>query len=186
MWYRLAVRLKEKMIINSKNTTEMMKKMFLGVAFALAALMPVNAQRNAKAQNISPEQAIEMRTNRMAKRLMLDDATTAKFTPIYKEYLTELQECTKNCPNAANCPANGQKCAAMTDADIEKCIEQRFDMQQKKLDIRKNYYKKLKTVLNMKQMQALFCAPAGPGRDGKCPLGNKKPAQRKQMKRNMP
>ena len=47
----------------------MMKKMFLGVAFALAALMPVNAQRNAKAQNISPEQAIEMRTNRMAKRL---------------------------------------------------------------------------------------------------------------------
>ena len=134
----------------------MMKKMFLGVAFALAALMPVNAQRNAKAQNISPEQAIEMRTNRMAKRLMLDDATTAKFAPIYKEYLTELQECTKNCPNAANCPANGQKCAAMTDADIEKCIEQRFDMQQKKLDIRKNYYKKLKSVLNMKQMQALL------------------------------
>lgn len=164
----------------------MMKKMFLGVAFALAALMPVNAQRNAKAQNISREQAIEMRTNRMAKRLMLDDATTAKFAPIYKEYLTELQECTKNCPNAANCSANGQKCAAMTDADIEKCIEQRFDMQQKKLDIRKNYYKKLKSVLNMKQMQALFCTPAGPGRDGKCPLGNKKPAQRKQMKRNMP
>lgn len=91
----------------------MMKKMFLGVAFALAALMPVNAQRNAKAQNISPEQAIEMRTNRMAKRLMLDDVTTAKFAPIYKEYLTELQECMKNCPNAANCPANGQKCAAM-------------------------------------------------------------------------
>ena len=163
----------------------MMKKMFLGAAFALMLVMPANAQRNQKAQKMSPEQAIEMKTNRMAKRLMLDDATTAKFAPIYKEYLTELQECTKNCPKAANCPANGQKCAAMTDADIEKCMEQRFDMQQKKLDIRKNYYKKLKSVLNMKQMQALFCAPAGPGKEGKCPLGDKKPAQRKQMKRNM-
>lgn len=164
----------------------MMKKMFLGAAFALMLVMPANAQRNQNAQKISPEQAIEMKTNRMAKRLMLDDATTAKFAPIYKEYLTELQECVKNCPNAANCPLNGQKCAAMTDADIEKCMEQRFDMQQKKLDIRKNYYKKLKSVLTMKQMQALFCTPAGPGRgDGKCPLGNKKPAQRKQMKRNM-
>lgn len=163
----------------------MMKKMFLGAAFALILAMPANAQRNQNAQNMSPEQAIEMKTNRMAKRLMLDDATTAKFAPIYKEYLTELQNCVKNCPNAANCPANGQKCAAMTDADIEKCMEQRFDMQQKKLDIRKNYYKKLKSVLNMKQMQTLFCTPAGPGRNGQCPLGNKKPAQRKQMKRNM-
>ena len=163
----------------------MMKKMFLGAAFALMLVMPANAQRNQNAQNMSPEQAIEMKTNRMAKRLMLDDATTAKFAPIYKEYLTELQNCVKNCPNAANCPANGQKCAAMTDADIEKCMEQRFDMQQKKLDIRKNYYKKLKSVLNMKQMQTLFCAPAGPGRNGQCPLGNKKPAQSKQMKRNM-
>lgn len=163
----------------------MMKKMFLGAAVALMLVMPANAQRNQNAQKMSPEQAIEMKTNRMAKRLMLDDATTAKFAPIYKEYLTELQNCVQNCPNAANCPANGQKCAAMTDADIEKCMEQRFDMQQKKLDIRKNYYKKLKSVLNMKQMQTLFCAPAGPGRNGQCPLGNKKPAQRKQMKRNM-
>lgn len=163
----------------------MMKKMFLGMALALMFVMPANAQKNPNAQKKTPEQAIEMKTNRMAKRLMLDDATTAKFAPIYKEYLTELQECAKNCPKVANCPANGQKCVAMTDADIEKCMEQRFDMQQKKLDIRKNYYKKLKSVLNMKQMQTLFCAPAGPGRDGKCPLGNKKPAQRKQMKRNM-
>lgn len=163
----------------------MMKKMFLGAAFALMLVMPANAQRNQNAQKMTPEQAIEMKTNRMAKRLMLDDATTAKFAPIYKEYLTELQECAKNCPKAANCPVNGQKCAVMTDADIEKCMEQRFDMQQKKLDIRKNYYKKLKSVLNMKQMQALFCAPAGPGKEGKCPLGDKKPAQRKQMKRNM-
>ena len=66
----------------------MMKKMFLGAAFALMLVMPANAQRNQNAQKMSPEEAIEMKTNRMAKRLMLDDATTAKFAPIYKEYLT--------------------------------------------------------------------------------------------------
>lgn len=34
-----------------------------------------------------------MQTNQMVKALMLDDATAAKFTPIYEKYLKELRDC---------------------------------------------------------------------------------------------
>ena len=36
---------------------------------------------------------MQMQTNQMVKALMLDDATAAKFTPIYQKYLKELREC---------------------------------------------------------------------------------------------
>lgn len=160
-----------------------MKRIILGVALAMLSLMPAAAQKKGNAKNITPEQAIEMQTTRMAKRLMLDDATTAKFTPIYKEYLTEMRACAQNCRKAGTCPFNQKDSVVMTDADIEKCIDQCFDMQQKKLDIKKSYYKKLKSVLNMKQMQAIFCRQAGQGKNKPCPMGDQKPGQRKQMNR---
>ena len=36
---------------------------------------------------------MQMQTNQMVKTLMLDDATAAKFTPVYEKYLKELREC---------------------------------------------------------------------------------------------
>lgn len=159
-----------------------MRKFILGVALAMMTMMPAAAQKRGNVKNMTPEQAIEMQTSRMAKRLMLDDATTAKFAPIYKEYLTEMRACSASCAQKGTCPMDKDS-VAVSDADIEKCIDQCFEMQQKKLDIKKSYYKKLKSVLNMKQMQAIFCRPAGPNRQGPCPVGNQKPGPRKQMNR---
>ena len=36
---------------------------------------------------------MQMQTNQIVKTLMLDDATAAKFTPVYEKYLKELREC---------------------------------------------------------------------------------------------
>lgn len=160
-----------------------MKKIILGAALVMMTMMPAMAQRKGNARNITPEQAIEMQTSRMAKRLMLDDATTAKFTPLYKEYLTELRACTAGCAAKGTCPMGNRDSVAVSDADIEKCINQCFETQQKKLDLRKSYYKKLKSVLNMKQLQTIFCRPAGPGKMGPRPMCNQQPGQRKQMNR---
>ena len=46
-----------------------------------------------KKQRPTPEQMMQMQTNQMVKALMLDDATAAKFTPIYEKYLKELRDC---------------------------------------------------------------------------------------------
>lgn len=160
-----------------------MKKIILGAALVMMTMMPAMAQRKGNARNITPEQAIEMQTSRMAKRLMLDDATTAKFTPLYKEYLTEMRSCAAGCATNGACPMGKKDSVSVSDADIEKCIDQCFEMQQKKLDLKKSYYKKLKSVLNMKQLQTIFCRPAGPGKMGPRPMGNQQPGQRKQMNR---
>lgn len=138
-----------------------MKKMILGMALALMAIVPATAQQKKALKNLTPEQAVKVKANRMAKRMMLDDATTAKFIPLYKEYLGELNECTKNCPATAGCPLNPRNGQAVSEADIEKHIEQCMQQQQKRLDIRKEYYGKFKKILNMNQIQALFCGRKG-------------------------
>ena len=120
------------------------------------------AQRRAK-QKPTPEQMME-------KKLVMDDATAAKFTPLYKEYLQAM----KDCRPAVN---KDVKKAEMTDAEIEKAIQDRFDARQKALDVQKKYFKKFKEVLNAKQLQKVFQQP--------CMDGKMKPDMRghKMMKR---
>ena len=89
---------------------------------------------------------------RMAAQLSLDDATTTKFTPIYKDYLQEVRSCHKRkaaCSTKSDC----------TDAERLNCIENHFDNRQKMLDIQEKYYNKLKKVLNARQLQTIFCHP---------------------------
>lgn len=168
-----------------------MKKMIFALALCIMALAPASAQNKMNAQNRTPEQNRELRAERMAHRLMLSDAATAQFTPLYKEYLQEMANLRKDCPYAKQCPQTPQACgtacgiprgaacatADMSDAELEKFMEQRFDRQQKKLDIQKKYYKKLKSVLTPRQLQQVFCPKGHPGmKYGKkgCPQGGRR------------
>ena len=73
------------------------------------------AQRRAK-QKPTPEQMMDRHVKMMEKKLVMDDATAAKFTPLYKEYLQAM----KDCRPAVN---KDVKKAEMTDAEIEKAIQ---------------------------------------------------------------
>ena len=64
--------------------------LFLGSQMTLSAQNKENKERK---QHPTPEQMMQMQTNQMVRALMLDDATAAKFTPIYEKYLKELREC---------------------------------------------------------------------------------------------
>ena len=73
---------------------------------------------------------MQMQTNQMVRALMLDDATAAKFTPIYEKYLKELRECRMMNfkPRARKDAAQGTEAntaketpkPVMTDAEIAK------------------------------------------------------------------
>ena len=52
-----------------------------------------NKDNKEKKQRPTQEQMMQMQTNQIVKTLMLDDATAAKFTPVYEKYLKELREC---------------------------------------------------------------------------------------------
>ena len=123
-----------------------MKTKFLMILAAVVMMSgAVCAQE--KKQALTPEQRIEKRVQRMQKKLMLDDATVAKFAPIYKEYLQEKFAARPVC----------KKCDNPTDAQIKENIGKRIDAQQKALDIEKKYYKKLSSVLSGRQLQQIFC-----------------------------
>lgn len=109
------------------------------------------AQKRAK-QRPTPEQMMDMHVKMMEKKLVMDDATAAKFTPLYKEYLQAM----KDCRPAVN---KELKKAELTDAEIEKAIQDRFDARQKALDVQKKYFKKFKEVLNAKQLEKVFQQP---------------------------
>ena len=76
-----------------------MKMKFIYVVLAallLGSQMTLSAQNRdnkEKKQRPTQEQMMQMQTNQIVKTLMLDDATAAKFTPVYKKYLKELREC---------------------------------------------------------------------------------------------
>ena len=90
----------------------------------------VPAQKRAK-QRPTPEQMMDRHVKMMEKKLVMDDATAAKFTPLYKEYLQAM----KDCRPAVN---KELKKAEMTDAEIEKAIQDRFDARQKALDVQQD------------------------------------------------
>lgn len=133
-----------------------MKKMLFTLAFAAISCTTLFAQNMPEPQKKQRKPVtIEKQVNRMANQLMLDDATAAKFAPLYKEYLENLQGyCAQNCcKKAAACPKSN---ATLTDKEIEARIEKRFEMQQQRLDIQKKYYDKFKKILNAKQLEKVF------------------------------
>ncbi len=117
------------------------------VALAAAVMFTGTLFAQEKKQAPTPEQRIEKRAERMQKRLMLDDATAAKFAPVYKEYLKAMAECRPTCA----------KCENPTDAQIKENIGKRIDAQQKALEVEKKYYKKLSSILSGRQLQVIFC-----------------------------
>lgn len=75
-----------------------MKTKFIYVIMAVLLMgsqMTLSAQNtdNKQKQRPTPEQMVQMQTKQIVKTLMLDDATAAKFTPVYEKYLKELREC---------------------------------------------------------------------------------------------
>ncbi len=142
-----------------------MKAKFLMI-LAAVVMMSSAVCAQEKKQAPTPEQRIEKRVERMQKKLMLDDATAAKFAPIYKEYL--------QAKFAAR--PEWKKCDNPTDAQIKENIAKRLDAQEKAVDVEKKYYKKLSSILSGRQLQQIFCKDnkkAAWSKNKKAPFGKR-------------
>ena len=99
----------------------------------------------------------------MQNRLMLDDAASEKFSSVYKEYLQALKDCREK----------GTKERARTDSEIMDNIKAGFDTQKKIAETKEKYFNKMKSFLNAKQLEIVFCNKGRrPGyADGRRPEG---------------
>ena len=137
--------------------------LFLGSQMTLSAQNEENKERK---QRPTPEQMMQMQTNQMVRALMLDDATAAKFTPIYEKYLKELRECRMMNfkPRARKDAAQGTEAntaketpkPVMTDAEIAKMLKDQFAQSRKMLDIREKYYNEFSKILSQKQIMKIY------------------------------
>ena len=81
-------------------------------------------------RQFNKEQMLEMQCNQIIKGLALDDATTAKFIPVYKQYMEEMRA-TRHmgaCRNIANRTAADKQTPKPlpTDAEVEQAIKARL------------------------------------------------------------
>lgn len=142
--------------------------------YVLLAFLMVGSQVTLSAQNqkqgnvdkkhhFTPEQLMQKQTNQMIRTLMLDDATAAKFAPVYENYLKELRDCRmmnrKPKPAGQEAGKGGIKPksdAVLTDAEVERQIEARFAQSRKILDVREKYYKEFRKILSPKQIMKIY------------------------------
>lgn len=141
----------------------MMKKYFLTAVFALFIGSGIYAQT--PGQGVRKEWNSELIAKRKAAQLMLDDAAMTKFMPLYQEYLEALKE------NRGTKESRQNK-AQLTDEEMDKMMQDRFERQQKNLDIQKKYYDKFKKILTMRQVRMLYQnGPVAGQRAGKKAMG---------------
>lgn len=149
-----------------------MKTKFIYVVLAvlfLGSLLPASAQdagAKPKKQRFTPEQMVQFQTNQMVKALLLDDATAAKFTPMYEKYLNEIREC-RMMNHKFRLGQNGAREAGvkaakdapkpvMTDAEIAKMLKDQFAQSRKMLDVREKYYNEFSKILSQKQILKIY------------------------------
>ena len=123
-----------------------------------------NKDNKTNKQRPTPEQMIQRQANQMVTTLMLDDATAAKFTPVYEKYLKELRECRMMNRKPRTEKAQGTETEAkkegqrpsMTDAEIATMLKNQFAQSRKMLDVREKYYNEFSKILSQKQIMKIY------------------------------
>lgn len=135
----------------------MKKHLFLAVAIAVVmGGSNVFAQNNRpEKKELTPEQRIEFQTKRMEQRLMLDEKTSAKFVPLYKEYLQALQSCCQK-------PQKGEQKNEQTDQQIKEGLKKQLESQRAVIETKEKYLDKFSDILTARQLAEVF--KAGPRR----------------------
>ena len=124
-----------------------MKKIFL-IILGFTSIVGVFAQPN-KGRAVERVQA--QRIGFITQRLNLTPEESQQFWPIYNQYTQQLQEIRKSArleqPNDD-----------ITDVDAEKMIVTQMDRDTRELDLKKEYFQKLKKVISPKKVLKLYRA----------------------------
>lgn len=137
---------------------------------AAAALVSVNAFAQKAASDEKWENRIEARAERIAERMGLDDKTEDKFENDYKKMMKELYDACR-CPEKTDQDGKKQN---MTDAEAKKRLQDMIESQKKRLEIVRDYSKKMGKYLNEKQVLRVMSPVLHQGNDCRKNLGKGK------------
>jgi len=90
----------------------------------------------------------------ITKELELTPEEAQKFWPVYNQREAELESVRKEMRKLMK----GKKIEEMTDAEVEKNMDQMMALKQKELDIEKKYKEEFKKILPVKKVAKLYVA----------------------------
>jgi hypothetical protein len=92
----------------------------------------------------------------LTEKLSLTPAEAQQFWPLYNELNDKMREVHKQ--QRANRADTKQNFEAMTDAEVTKAIDQELALEQKELDLKKEYNERFKKILPVKKVARLIAA----------------------------
>ena len=151
--------------IYTKQTTIMKKTFFItllalmmsaGCNTAMAQQQDSEKQRTERAklrtdkerQRMTREQLAERQARYIASTIALDEETTEKYVRTFCEYQKEVW--------ALRSDRKGKRQAEMSESEIEKYINEKFDREEKLLAIRKKYYREYSKFMTQRQIQRAY------------------------------
>ena len=87
----------------------------------------------------------------LTQRLSLTETEAQQFWPIYNEFTDKLQQIRKQ-------PKPEKPFDEQADADVEKMITAQFDRESREIDLKKEYFIKLKKAISVKKIAKLYKA----------------------------
>ena len=127
----------------------MKKILFALICFTLVG--NVFAQQQMPKQVHAKERIEAQRVGFITQRLNLTPEESQQFWPVYNQYTEKLQQI--RTAAKVDTPLD-----EMNDADTEKMILGQMDRETHELDLRKEYYQKLKKVISVKKIAKLYRA----------------------------
>ena len=94
------------------------------------------------------ERVKTMKITFITNKLELTPTQAEKFWPIYNENQTKQQQLRKSYGGNRNI-------SLMSDDEVERHIERRFELDEKLLNLKKEYFQKLKTAISIRQIANL-------------------------------
>ena len=146
-----------------------MKKIICAVVCLISTLTVFAQPKN----NRIKERVEAQRVGFITQRLSLTPEESQQFWPVYNQYTEKMQQIRQSVKL-------DQQIDEMNDADTEKLIMAQMDKESRELDLKKEYYQKLKKVISVKKIAKLYKAE----RDFKGEL-LKQLQEMRQMKKNM-
>lgn len=102
-------------------------------------------------KKMTPEERLDEHIKFVVKMLELDDATAAKFTPVYKEYMKE-----KRNLRIAGITKRKEQKDKITEAEAAKIVRERLQLSRKLLDVREKYYTKFGKIITAIQVKKIY------------------------------
>ena len=99
-------------------------------------------------QRMTREQMAERQARHIAHSIALDEETTEKYVRTFCEYQKEVW--------ALRSDRKGKRQAEMSESEIEKYINEKFDREEKLLAIRKKYYREYSKFMTQRQIQRAY------------------------------